>query len=94
MNEPKWYVVGTDGIAELHRDRAHAEATVARRACGGEFKAVQLVDAAELEAANARIAELESELAKYSNHKNWTRPFDMDGKLIAEHALYLPRLRP
>lgn len=47
----------------------------------------------KLEAADARIAELEVELAQYRDEKNWTRPFDMDGKLINEHALYLPMLK-
>jgi hypothetical protein len=46
----------------------------------------------ELEAANARIKELEAEIAPYRNEKNWTRPFDFEGKLINEHALYLPKV--
>ena len=38
------------------------------------------------------IKQLENELASYQNDKNWTRPFDNEGNLITEHALYIPRI--
>lgn len=40
----------------------------------------------------AYVEGLEAELAPYRNEKNWTRPFDFEGKLINEHALYLPKI--
>lgn len=32
-------------------------------------------------------------LAEFENPKNWTRPFSINGTLIREYALYLPKIR-
>jgi hypothetical protein len=65
MTEARWYCVDSIGGAEICPDQKTAEG-LARiydyEFPGSTHKAVQLVDAAELEAANARIAELESQL--------------------------------
>ena len=42
---------------------------------------------------SARISELEEELEQYRNPKNWTRSYDYKGDLIAEHALFRPKLK-
>lgn len=31
-------------------------------------------------------------LKLYENPKNWTRPYDYQGKLLNEHCLYKPKL--
>jgi hypothetical protein len=66
MNEPRWYVIGKYGEAYPCASKQNAEW---RRSISDEeypssapHRAVQLVDAAELEAAQKRIAELEAEL--------------------------------
>ena len=43
--------------------------------------------------AASEIELLEAELADFRNHKNWTRPYDMYGDLMLDHALYKPKLR-
>jgi hypothetical protein len=65
-SEANWYCVSQDGVATLFvdKDDAEANAKVANRLFPGyaPYRAVQLVDAAELDALKARIAELEAEL--------------------------------
>lgn len=54
-----------------------------------QYKAVQTLNNNHKQ----RIRELESRMAQYENPKNWTRPFNNEGKLINEHALYKPKLK-
>lgn len=39
------------------------------------------------------IESLELELSEYRNAKNWTRPYNYQGNLINQHALFLPKLK-
>jgi hypothetical protein len=66
MNEPRWYCVSNAGFAQLCVDKQNALdlafGSDAMFSMSRPHRAVQLVDAAELEAAQKRIAELEAEL--------------------------------
>ena len=61
-----WYCVNAIGVAELCRNKEHAAKKTldhgSRWPGLGPFRAVQLVDAQEIDALKARIAELEAEL--------------------------------
>ncbi len=108
MTEARWYCVDSMGHALICSSKEDAEREAdewdAFDATTGPHRAVQLVDAAELEAANARIAELEAELVQLNElAKTAATAWDSDadhkvGKLLRAmtckefRAVYKPRL--
>lgn len=70
-SDEKWYCLSQDGVATLctDHDDAEANAKVSNRVSPmyAPHRAVQLVDAAEIDALKARIAELEAQNAELRN---------------------------
>lgn len=70
MTDARWYCLDSMGNALICSSKEDAEREAAEwevvDSSTGPHRAVQLVDAAELEAANARIAELKLRIAQLS----------------------------